>query len=703
MNFSILTPFLLAAIGSWLGLSLLLRDARDRATRAFAWLSLNLALYGLTTALAPLSASPQVIQALLTVQVIETLLLPPIFMHFILTLIDSNLRPRWQNYLLYCCYILGAAMALYALFGSGMQQERDIMRFPPGVLSWLWVVQRAVPISVALALMVQHYLQAGGDDLARRRRLLFAVSAALGVFGTLIATALSELRLSPAIGHLLMTLSLMVLAYSVLVYRSLLPDRIARRPLYRSMVGGALTVGYVALIIAAEPRISAALQLRGGLVSAFLLLVLLAIAAPLRDWISSQIDRLFFHREFDFGQLLRTIGDDVFDRGELPDQLHTALSAICGSLDLQHGAVAVLEGRGLRLMAHYGTLQPDAELLHKVELPAAEMMTFGDWQAWPEVRLLLPLVNAEEPLGLLMLGQKRSGEPYRDTERALLSSLGAYLALSIRHARHQMEERLALAVLAEQSRQLQAEQQLLLSQASIARQPEPSQSHSQQQGLWVYALGTLRVERDGEVIERWGGDKAGTYQAEALFAFLFDRRGRGISKDEVAEVIWPELAIDKADTAFHRTLSALRRTLEPGLKRGNQSITVTFHHDRYWLNPAAIAGSDVEQFSAAIERAHSAARSEDIPKAIASFNQALMLYRGIYLDDCPFYGDSSYVEPHRIELHAQHLEALLTLGHIHERLGQSSDAAACFRRALLATEGDCPAAEEGIARLQMRF
>ena len=703
MNVAILAPFLLAAIGSWLGLSLLLHDAHDRTTRAFACLSLNLAAYGLTTALAPLSASPQVTQTLLTVQVIETLLLPPIFLHFILTLIDSSTESRWQTYLLYSSYALGIAMALYALFGAGMQQERDIMRFPPGLLSWLWVLQRATSISVALALMVQHYLRAGGDDLARRRRLLFVISSALGVFGTLIATVLSELRLSPAIGHVLMALSLMVLAYAVLVYRSLLPDRIARRPLYRSMIGGILTTGYVALIVAAEPRISTALQVRGAFISAFMLLVVLAIAAPLRDWISSQIDRLFFHRELDFGTLLRTIGDEVFDRGDLSEQLNTALSAICGTLNLQHGAVALLEGRGLRAVAHYGTLQPDATLLQEAELPGAELMTFGDWPAWPEARLLLPLINAEEPLGLLMLGPKRSGEPYRDTERALLSSLGAYLALSIRHARRQMEERLALAVLAEQSRQLQAEQQLLLTQASEARQSEPTHPSSQHEGLWVYALGTLRVERDGQPIERWGGDKAGTYQAEALFAFLFDRRGRGITKDEVAEVIWPELTIDKADTAFHRTLSALRRTLEPGLKRGNQSTTVTFHHERYWLNPTSISGSDVELFSTAIERAHSAARQEDIPNAIASFTQALNLYRGAYLDDCPFYGDASYVEPRRIELHAQHLEALLTLGKIHERQGQASQAAACFRQALLVTEGDCPAADEGIARLQTQF
>src|SRR6185369_2422024 len=150
-------------------------------------------------------------------------------------------------------------------------------------------------------------------------------------------------------------------------------------------------------------------------------------------------------------------------------------------------------------------------------------------------RLLLPLRREDETLGLLLRGAKLSGEPYRETERALLHALGAYLSLTIKHARSQQEEQLAMAALAEQSRQLQAEQELVVAQAA-----EPAR------GLRVYALGPLRVERDGERIERWGGDKAGTYQSEALFAFLFDRRGRGLSKDEAEDLIWPDLDIEGA-------------------------------------------------------------------------------------------------------------------------------------------------------------
>jgi hypothetical protein len=77
------------------------------------------------------------------------------------------------------------------------------------------------------------------------------------------------------------------------------------------------------------------------------------------------------------------------------------------------------------------------------------------------------------------------------------------------------------------------------------------------------------------------------------------------------------------------------------------------------------------------------------------------LCSALYMDDCPFFGDSSYVEERRTELHDQRIEMLLALGAVYERLSQTGEAATCYRRALSAADGDCPRAEDGLARLQV--
>lgn len=697
--------FLMAVLACWLGLSLLVRAPRDRPAQAFAWLCLHLSIYGLAVFLPGISRSAEARTYLDIAQLVETVLLTPVFFHFIMVLVADGPIPGWQKLLLVLFYASGIALALYAVFGSLRVDAVSGLRFPDALVT-PWTLQRALPMLAALFLMFLSYRRAVDDDLERRRRALFALSAVVGVAGALWATIARNLGWQAAPGHALMDAALALLAYAVLAYRSLLPARVLQRTFYRSLLGGMLTALYVGVLLIAEPLASQLIQPRIQLpiVTIFTLIVLIAVFGPLRDWVGAQIDRRFFHREFDYARLLRELSDDWNQRGDLSGQLQAALTAICRTLGLRSGAVAVQEGEGLHVLASYGSEPPSDTALRNVSAPEIPQTHYGDWTPWPSARLLLPLQRGEVIYGLLMLGAKRSGEPFRETERALLRLLGDYLARTIKLIRAQQEEELTLAALAEQSRQLQSEQELLEAQAlealRLAAQPAPDQPTAPSDGLRVFALGPLRAERGGAAIERWGGDKAGTYQAEALFAFLFDRRGRGLTKDEAEEVIWPDLDLDKADAAFHRTVAALRRTLEPGLRRGNESRLITYHHERYWLNPEIVAWCDADAFAAATERGHTLLRQGQLETSRSALAEALELYRGDYMDDCPFFGDSSYVEGRRAELRDQRLDALMALGGCYERLGQPGEAATCYRRALAATDGDCTRAEEGLLRLQ---
>ncbi|MGN6700400.1 MAG: BTAD domain-containing putative transcriptional regulator, partial [Thermomicrobiales bacterium] len=95
-----------------------------------------------------------------------------------------------------------------------------------------------------------------------------------------------------------------------------------------------------------------------------------------------------------------------------------------------------------------------------------------------------------------------------------------------------------------------------------------------------------------------------------------------------------------------------------------------------------------------------AARLAADPAAtLAALEEARALYRGDYLDDCPFYGDSEYVEERRTLLRGQFVDLLLALGERYEARDDTPAAAACYRVALQTTGDDCPRAETGLARL----
>ena len=696
--------FLLAVIASWTGLSLLVRAPRDRLARAFVWFCLHLLLYGLTSLLAQLTASLDVARALDRLNIVETMLLPPSFLQFIMALTSPGRATPVQRGLLWLSYASGAALGLYALFGPVSEHYPGTpaapyrpwlvwgeMSLPNGLLSWLWVAQRVLPLLYALWLMSRAYRSGAGDAEERLLRRVFTFSAVMGVLGAATATLARTLDLTPAIGRALILVAMVVLAYGVLAYRALLPARVAQRTFFYSLLGSLITTLYVGLLLLLEAGARRFLAIDAPVVAALMLVVLVAALGPLREWFRSRLDRRFYRREFDYGRLLKAISADMFERGDLPDQLRAALSSICRTLGVSAGLVAVSSraapaeepGGELAIQAVYGPLLPGADALRSGDVPPLPVALNGaDGVSYS---LLLPLRRGDEALGLVALGPKRSAQPFSDTERTLLASLTGYLAAVIGHASASRAQQHALEQLAAQSQALAAQQAALAAltataEAPPASAPAPADTTS---GLRVRALGTLQAARDGQPITRWGGDKAGTYQAEALFAFLFDRRGRGLTKDEAEEVIWPDLQddIERADQAFHRTLSALRRTLEPGLRRGSESRAVLYHHERYWLEPSFLAWADTDAFAAAAERGATLLRQGQAEAGLAELRAAADMYRGDYLDGCRFYGDSFYVEDRRNELRAQYAALLLSLAQAYEQLGQHGEALSAYRKA----------------------
>ena len=104
--------------------------------------------------------------------------------------------------------------------------------------------------------------------------------------------------------------------------------------------------------------------------------------------------------------------------------------------------------------------------------------------------------------------------------------------------------------------------------------------------LRVSALGSTLVERAGRPVTKWGGPKAGSRQAQAMFAFLLDRGEHGVTKDEFIDVIWPDAELEQGDLNFHRTLGGLRATLQSD----KADAPIVFANGRYRMKPRSWTG-----------------------------------------------------------------------------------------------------------------
>lgn len=178
----------------------------------------------------------------------------------------------------------------------------------------------------------------------------------------------------------------------------------------------------------------------------------------------------------------------------------------------------------------------------------------------------------------------------------------------------------------------------------------------------VHSIGSLRVQLGRRPIQSLGGPKAGANQALGLFAFLFDRGLQGVEKDEAAEIIWPDAAMTMADAAFHRTLLGLRGTL----RAGGFGDAVEFRNGRYVLASGLVSWSDTWELERMID---ASAATSGLGARIELLEACRQLNRSDYMDDCPFFGTSVFVEPRRAMLRAVRQAVLVELAELYGSSG----------------------------------
>jgi two-component SAPR family response regulator len=157
-----------------------------------------------------------------------------------------------------------------------------------------------------------------------------------------------------------------------------------------------------------------------------------------------------------------------------------------------------------------------------------------------------------------------------------------------------------------------------------------------------------------------------TVQSRDLFFCLLQHR-RGLRKEEVGALFWPDHSPQRLDSIFRSTLYRLRRSLFRD--------SIVFEEGLYRFNWECIYWFDVEAFDNAMDRV---GQSADRGKKIASLEEALALYQGDYLEG--IYADWCTLERER--LREQYLAALSTLAGLCADQGDLARAIELYQRLL---------------------
>ena len=652
---------LTAVLGIWLGLTVLTRSGAPGA-RIFVFVSLAIVAWSSSVILQRLSTSTSAAQVAHAVEEFSAALIVPATAHLSLVIATEGHPSRRRVWILALAYASNVLFALPGIFDAAVPvaigpPHWSVGPVPGAVLGWAWIGTRLATLLVGAGWLLQAYRAARPGDPRRRQLRVTLATVVVGALGGIIRLLSVVGQTDPWIGVSLVTLAMILAASVVFSGRLFFASEVAGRAFWTSLLLGLglfLLVGVLLVIDMASRRL---LGLDLPLAPILALVLMITLGEPALAWTRA---RLGGRSPTDIarGRLLIALGQPALtgqaaDAGVLP-----ALVRVAQALDLTGAAVVRRDGS---IAAAEGS-PPD-----------------------PAAAPAIPLVSGDEVMGELRLGRTRSGAPLGLGDEELLRLSTVYLAAALRTGRREDEQATALRGLSIERANVDSSGTRLF-EALVQR----SQGSG---GLRVFALGPLRVERGDVSIERWGGEKAGSRQAHGLFAFLFDRGEHGVAKDEALELIWPDTEIERADLAFHRTLGGLRHTLDPG---GGGKRAVRFYNDRYRLDPQMIAWSDVAVF---LTRLGEARVATDRNEHLRLLEEARALYRGEYLDDSPFYGDSVFVEDRRASLRGRAIDLLVALGGAYEAISDRGSASAAYREAIAVAIDGCPEAEAGLTRL----
>ncbi|MCI0832927.1 MAG: tetratricopeptide repeat protein, partial [Chloroflexi bacterium] len=169
--------------------------------------------------------------------------------------------------------------------------------------------------------------------------------------------------------------------------------------------------------------------------------------------------------------------------------------------------------------------------------------------------------------------------------------------------------------------------------------------------LTAFGFGHARVEYNGQEITdlEWRSEKS----REMFFFFLCNRRG--LRKEEIVAVLWPDMPEEKTTSAFHSNMYRLRKALYTDI--------ISKESGRYQLDPGGDFAFDVEQFQAALA---AAADPQAADEALKQMERAERLYKGQFAPE--FY--SEWAETLRWQLEEKYMSLLGSLSAAYNEAGE---------------------------------
>ncbi|GHO50280.1 DUF6788 family protein [Ktedonospora formicarum] len=198
--------------------------------------------------------------------------------------------------------------------------------------------------------------------------------------------------------------------------------------------------------------------------------------------------------------------------------------------------------------------------------------------------------------------------------------------------------------------------------------PSTETQHSKTQ-LRVYLLGQYRLERKhGDTWEMIENRTWHRRRARSLLGCLLSSPGRRLGREQLRDLLWPDLDVDIAANRLNGAVHELRQILEPDLPRPAASRLLRLERDVLEIADSSQIWVDAEAFEQLVKMANT---TTDPTEALQLLERASHLYEGNYLLEELY---SEWAAPRRDALQRTWTGMLLQLAQLYVERGEHINA-----------------------------
>ncbi len=387
--------------------------------------------------------------------IVATILQPVLFLHFALTFPEKKKFVRRHPWALYMVYLSGAALL-------GLYVEM-IRLFAPSKLL-LWNLDRAaaaylvVLFGIAAGVLFDSYRKAD-NPILRQQMKWITRGTVLAITPYAIFFVIPFLRgIEPSAAMKVSVLSLvflpLTLGYAIIRYRLMDVDLIFKRGMAYTLATAILTGLNLLVIGLVAEKVHTRLPNAGewGLVVAVVVTAL--TFDPVRKWIQERLDRVFYHKRYDYRRTLIDFGRDLNSETNLRAMLSTVVDRLSHTLLVDRLAifVATETPEGFVLAKSFGIVasgkldlgflaaehrQSGAGHLFYENTRQVQRATPSEQATIAQLDLnyYIPCDVQNRTIAVLGLGKTSEGDFLSSEDVELLETLSSYIGIAIQNAR----------------------------------------------------------------------------------------------------------------------------------------------------------------------------------------------------------------------------------------------------------------------------